>query len=312
MLDGQGVAVGHVEGVPACTHQAQPRRLVVTGEELEAAQAPVFEKVGFDVADEVRIGHDAGAKERQPSGQGQHPVRQGHGAHVDVPLDETHRVPLTHQVAAFDFTELVGGQAADLRQVGKQLDRALDAAGQHHGVAVDHTDHRIFQWHLPRQGAEGMGQAITLAGAAGTNDHQFDVVAVLDLVAHDLLDELLVAFFDDRGNHRARHLEPLHLLEHRLVDLEGGVGGDAKTGHHHEHVRGQRRIAHALDGLADARELPVQEVHTAHVVDDGIAIAPHAQGADEEDEAVVARVQIRRGDHLRGQGDQAEQAGPGA
>ncbi|MNZ30648.1 hypothetical protein D3C78_479260 [compost metagenome] len=157
-----------------------------------------------------------------------------------------------------------------------------------------------------------MGQAITLAGAAGADDHQLDVVAVLDLVAHDLLDELLVALLDDRGDHRARHLQPLYLLEHRLVDLEGGVGGDAKTGHHHEHVRRQRRIAHALDRLAHAWELPVQEVHAAQVVDDGIAIAPHAQRTDDEDELVVCRVEVLRCDHLRRQRDQAEQAGPGA
>ncbi|MNM55294.1 hypothetical protein D3C81_664300 [compost metagenome] len=275
------------------------------------AQAPVFEEVGLDITNERRVGHHAGAEERQPPGQGQHPVRQGHRTHVDMALDETHRVPLAHPAATFDFAEFVGGQTADIRQHGKQFDRALDAAGQHHGVAVDHPDHRVFHRHLPGQRTEGMGQAIALAGAASADDHQLDVVAVLDLVAHDVLDEGLVAFLDDRGNHRARHLEPLHLLEHRLVDLERGQGRDAEAGDHHEHVRRQRRIAQAIDLAAQARELPVQEVHAAQVVEDGIAIAPQAQRADDEDEQVMVRVQVLRRDHLRRQRDQAGQARPG-
>ncbi|MGE6473384.1 LamB/YcsF family protein [Serratia proteamaculans] len=72
------------------------------------------------------------------------------------------------------------------------------------------------------------------------------------------------------------------------------MGGNAKTGDHHVHVVRQRRVPHAVYLAAQARKLPVQEVHAAQVVDDGIAIAPHADGTNDENELGVVRVQVLR------------------
>src|SRR5690606_10259555 len=237
-----------------------------------------------------------------------HPLAECHRAHVDVPLDKAHGVPFLHQLAAFHLAELVGGDATDGGQIGEHADGALYATGQHHGVAIDHTDHRVLQRHLPGEGTEGMGQAITLTGAAGTHDDQLDVVPIAHFLAHDVLDEVLVAFLHDRGDDGAGHRHSLHFLKYRLIHLEGGMSRDTEAGDHHEHMVGQRCGSHALDGLAHPREAPVQEVHPAEVVSGRIAVTPHTQGADQENELLVRRVEIARVHHFRAKRDQGDQA----
>src|SRR5690606_537282 len=104
---------------------------------------------------------------------------------------------------------------------GEHADRTLDATGQQHGVAVDHTDHRIVHRHLPGQGAEGVGQTVTFAGAAGADDDQLDVVPLTHFLLHDFLDEAFVRLLDDRDDHRAGHRQALHFLEYGAVHLVG-------------------------------------------------------------------------------------------
>src|SRR5450830_836352 len=70
--------VRHVEGVVTQAHQAEPAGLVVAGQKLEAAQAPVLQRVAFHVGDKARVGDDAGTEHRHAPGHGQHALGQGH------------------------------------------------------------------------------------------------------------------------------------------------------------------------------------------------------------------------------------------
>nr|GEX25324.1 hypothetical protein [Tanacetum cinerariifolium] len=130
--------IGHVERVIAQAHQAEPARLVIAGQELEAAQTPVLQRIAFNVGDEHRVGYHGGAEHRHAAGHRQHALGQSHRAHVDVTLSETQFVPLAHDVAAADFAELVGGQAADIAEQLEPRNGLLHNAFSQHGVAVDH------------------------------------------------------------------------------------------------------------------------------------------------------------------------------
>src|SRR5690606_31743204 len=151
---------------------------------------------------ELGIGHHAGAEYRHASGHGQHALGERHRAHVEVALGEAQLVPFAHQVAAADFAELVGGQPAD---IGEELEPG-HALAYHfrleHGVTVDHRHHCIAVRHLPRDGAETVGQTITLAGARDAHDVQGDVRRRLGL-GPEVLDQQLVGELDDRAHHGA-------------------------------------------------------------------------------------------------------------
>src|SRR3546814_10133946 len=104
MLNGVDRRIRYVEGVVAQTHQAEPARFVVAGEKLEAAQAPVLQRIAFHVSDEIRVGDHCGAEHRHAPGHRQHPLVQGYGAPFDVTLGDTHLVLFAHDVSAAHFS----------------------------------------------------------------------------------------------------------------------------------------------------------------------------------------------------------------
>src|SRR5690606_21488875 len=195
--------VRHVERVVAQAHQAEPARLVVTGQELEATQAPVLQRVAFHVRDEVRVGDHGCAEHRHPAGHGQHALGQRHRAHVDVTLGEAQFVPLAHDVAAAHFAELVGGQAADVaEQLEPRHGPEHDAFGKH-GVAIDHGNHGTVVRQVAGDGAETVGQAVTLAGAGNAHEVELDPLRWIHL-GPEALHQLLIGHFHDGADHGGR------------------------------------------------------------------------------------------------------------
>ncbi|MNZ93337.1 hypothetical protein D3C78_1123990 [compost metagenome] len=245
MLDRVDGGVRHVEGVVAQAHQAEPAGLVVTGEELEAAQAPVHQRVAFDVGDELGVGHHAGTEHRHAPGHGQHALAQGHRAHVDVALGEAQLVPLAHDVATAHFAELVGGQATDVRvQLEPRYGLANHAFGQH-GIAVDHRDNGVLIRQHPRDGAKAVRQAITLAGPGDAHDVQLHVGGRV-VFGPQALYQQFIGHFHQRTDHGGGEAAIDRFTDHRAVHLGSGQRFDAKAGDHQVHVRRVGRAAHLL------------------------------------------------------------------
>ncbi|MCY1220030.1 hypothetical protein D9M72_320290 [compost metagenome] len=283
MLDRVDRRIRHVEGVVAQAHQAVPAGLVVAGEELETTQAPVVQVIAFHVGDEVRIGHHAGAEHRHPPGHGQHALGQRHGAHVEVALGETQLVPLAHDVAAAHLAELVGGQAADIREELEPGHGLSHHAFGQHGVAVDHRHHRIRVRQLAGDGAEAVGQAIALAGAGNAHEVQLDPRRRRQL-GPEVLHQQLVGQLDDGADHGGRVAAVDGFLDHRAVDHGGGQCLDAEAGHHQEHVGRGRRVAEFGQAPLVPGVDEVEEQRAACEVQGAHGVAPDAHGPDQQQE----------------------------
>ncbi|MNQ59185.1 hypothetical protein D3C85_734150 [compost metagenome] len=290
MLDRVDRGIRHVEGVVAQAHQAVPAGLVVAGEELEAAEAPVVQVIAFDVGDEVRVGHYLGTEHRHATGHGQHALGEGHGAHVEVALGEAQLVPLAHDVAAAYLAELVGGQAADS---GEQLEPGhglLHHAFGQHRVTVDHRHHRVRRRQVPGDGAESVGQAVALAGTGNAHEVQLDPRRRRQL-GPDVLHQQLIGELDDGADDGGGVAAVDGLLDDRAVDHGSGQRLDAETGHHQEHVGRVRRAAE----LGQAPLVPgvddVEEQRPAHEVQGAHGIAPDAHQADQQQEVLGIRVE---------------------
>ncbi|MNO88537.1 hypothetical protein D3C76_799900 [compost metagenome] len=304
MLDGIDRGIGYVEGVVAQAHQAEPAGLVVTGEELEAAQAPVHQRVAFDVGDELGVGHHAGAEHRHAPGHGQHALGQGHRAHVDVALGEAQFVPLAHDVAAAHFAEFVGGQATDIAEQLEPGHSLAHHAGFEHGVAVDHRDHGILVRQVPGNRAEAIGQAITLAGTGNAHEVQFDVARRVEL-GPQAFHQQLVGHLHQRADHGGRVAAGDRLADDRAVDLGGGQRIDAKAGDHQKYVGRVSRRAQLAHLAPQVRVDHVEEQHAAHKVRGTHGVTPDTHRAHQENEVLRLRVENGLGQH---QGNCHEQA----
>src|SRR5690606_12750519 len=125
---------------------------------------------------------------------------QGHGAHVDVTLGKAQLVPLTHDVAATHFTELVGGQPAHIAEQLEVGNRATHHAGCQHGIAVDDRNHGAVVRHVPGNRPEAVGQPVALAGPGDAHEAQLDPLGRVEL-APEILDQQLVGALDDGADH---------------------------------------------------------------------------------------------------------------
>nr|GFD58052.1 hypothetical protein [Tanacetum cinerariifolium] len=77
-----------------------------------------------------------------------------------------------HDVAAADFTEFVGGQAADVAEQLEPRNGFADHAFGQHRVAIDHGYHSAVIRHVARDGAEAECQTVTLAGTGDAHEVQ--------------------------------------------------------------------------------------------------------------------------------------------
>ncbi|MNM79017.1 hypothetical protein D3C81_909380 [compost metagenome] len=299
MFNGVDRRVGHVEGVVAQAHQAEPARLVVAGQELEATQAPVLQRVAFHVGDEFRVGDHGGTEHRHAAGHGQHALGQGHRAHVDVTLGETQLVPFAHDVAAAHFAELVGGQAADVaEQLEPRHGLAHDTFGEH-GIAIDHRNDCAVIRQVTGDGAEAVGQAIAFAGAGNAHEVELHMrwrVHPLPQAFH----QQLIGHFDDGADHGGRQAAVDRFADHRAVDLRGGQRVDTKTGDHQKHMGRVRRLAQLAHFAPQVRVDHVQKQHAAQKVRGTHRVAPDTDDTDQENE--VLRLGVERG-HRQRHGD---------
>ena len=89
--------VGQVRHLVAVLEQPEPGRLVVAGEELHPAQAPVIDIVFLDRGDEIGTGREVGAEHRHAAGQRQHALADRHGRHHHLALGEAQLEPVAEQ-----------------------------------------------------------------------------------------------------------------------------------------------------------------------------------------------------------------------
>ncbi|CRM88763.1 hypothetical protein [Pseudomonas sp. 22 E 5] len=301
--------VRHVEGVVAQAHQAEPARLVVTGQKLEAAQAPVLQRVAFHVGDKARVGHHVGTEHRHAPGHGQYAFGQGHGAHVDVALGEAQLVPLAHDVAAAHFAEFVGGQTTDIaEQLEPRHGLAHYALGEH-GVAIDHRHHGAVIRQVARDGAETEGQAVAFTGAGDA--HEVELYALRRVHAFpQAFHQQLIGHLHQRAHHGGWETALDGFANHRAVDLRGGQRVDTETGDHQEYVGRVGSLAQLAHLAAQVRVDHVQEEHAAKEMRSTHRVAPDADGANQENKILRLGVERTRRQQQGETHQQAEEEQP--
>ena len=185
----------------------------------------------FDYVDETRMQGVAGADNRQPAGEREHPARQRVALHRDPALGETHCEPARDPARAMYQALLVGGQRLQCRVGQEQRGGACDQSWHQHAVAIHEDDEIGGREAAALDGAQRRADGVSLAGIPLTRNNQVEV-EVRRLSLDQRGDRLLVRFFTGTKPDRCRQAGASHLIENGSDARARGARPLAEGDHH--------------------------------------------------------------------------------